>query len=350
MNESTMKELMNRIETENIPMNVAFEVTYKCNLHCVHCYQESQAEADLTTDEIKFIIGQLADESCMNLVITGGEPFTRTDIFDIAEYAIAKGFLLTFLTNGTLIDKHIVLWIKALRRADLQISLYGTTAEKHDTITQCSGSYERTIETVRLLHQEGIPFHVKTPVLSLNIHEIRDIIEFCHKLGIKHYHDPMLIPTTKRNKRPLKYRLSDEDLRAYLEMDLTDVRRRKDIWRHWINQIDKMTAYKAGMCGAGRRLACISASGRVYPCNSLRLEAGNLRLADFHSIWHESPLLKKLRSLTGAEFAQCNKCRFMLLCERCPGQAYLEHGDMLKPPIEYCRFNQMIYDVITSEG
>jgi len=148
------------------------------------------------------------------------------------------------------------------------------------------------------------------------------------------FSDPMLVPTTKGSKRPLKYRLSDEELRQYV------------IWEIAVNsEIIGMS----GTCSAGLSDVALSAQGKVFPCICLRIEAGDLRKGSFQDIWNSSSVFHRIRGLNLHDFEHCARCDLLNICRRCPGWALDEQGDMLLPPKEACRVTKMRKEVILNE-
>src|SRR2546425_9713977 len=145
------------------------ELTYGCNLRCVHCYNPThQAKDELGTAQIKALIDQLIEAGGLDLAFTGGEIFTRRDLFEILAYAAAKGCLITLLTTATLITPRRADRIQALHPHCVEISIYGVTQATYERVTRIPGSFTRFMTGVRLLRERAVPLLIKMPVMTLN--------------------------------------------------------------------------------------------------------------------------------------------------------------------------------------
>ncbi len=328
------EQLVSTCVRENIPYAVQMELTTNCNLNCRHCFMVNDNGVELSSEEVMDIIDQLVDMGTFYLAFTGGEIFTRDDLFDIAKYASRKGFFLTFMTNGTLITPEKIEEIKKLKPIKFEISLYGATAKTHDYVTQVEGSFERSVAAITELVKLGIEVTVKTMLMNLNIHESGAIKALCEQLGVHPRINPGIAPKKNGSLEPLQYDLSFEDMETYLsahDFDLSYLlaRREKDPEHEF-------------SCKAGKAACSISPSGIVCPCVMMPIAVGNLRENSFKEIWHTEPSheLKRLRSLTSADLPLCPKCELAQYCIRCPGVVYLETGDLIGASPSACRYAQ----------
>jgi len=330
MREAPAKALLRKAREKLIPHYATFELTYRCNLRCVHCYLEEDAGDELTTMEVFSVIDQLAEAGTLEMTFTGGEVLLRDDFFDIAAYARKRNMAVTLISNGTLIDESVAERMKELRFSALYISLYGVTPETHEAVTTVPGSFSKTYKAIRLLRREGFKVQVKGPVMRQNVEETSKIAEFCDDIGADFVSNPLLCATTKGSDRPLQYRLSDEELRTHVLWELGN---------------GKKASGLTGMCNAGSCIVSISARGKVLPCIMLRLEAGDLRHESFHQIWNYSPVLEWVRGITIEDFKECCGCEFLGVCNRCPGHALSNEGSMLAPLKEACRISNLRKEV-----
>ncbi|MBA7650017.1 putative mycofactocin radical SAM maturase MftC [subsurface metagenome] len=138
---------------EKIPLKASFELTYQCNLRCLHCYvpRRQKTQGQKTTEELSYskvcsILDQLADLGCFHLNLTGGESLRRPDFFKILTYAKKKGFYTILLTNATLITPQVADNLADLNINQVDISLYGITPHTHEKITQIPGSFTRCLK------------------------------------------------------------------------------------------------------------------------------------------------------------------------------------------------------------
>ena len=329
-----VEEVVNKCVEKCIPYGAMFELTHRCNLNCRHCYVlRDTGNTELSTEEVKNIIDQLAVMSTFFLAFTGGEIFTRDDLFEIARYAKRKGFLLTFMTNGTLITAEKIEEIKKLKPVKFEISLYGATAETHDYITQVKGSFGRTVEAIKGLTEQGIEVTIKTILMNSNIREYKEMEALAEELGVHHRMNPGLAPRRDGSLVPLQFDLSFEEMREYLPEENGDA---------MLSYLSEKKSSERFVCKAGKAGCCISPDGTVYPCILMPMAVGTLREKSFKEIWHTEPSheLKRLRNLTSADLPVCPKCDLAQYCIRCPGVVYLETGDIVDASPSACRYAQ----------
>jgi len=326
-----VEEVVNRYVERCIPYAVMFELTYGCNLKCRHCYVTGDDGVELSSDEIKDILDQLAEMGAIFLAFTGGEIFTREDLFEIAWYAKKKGFLLTFMTNGTLITPERIKEIEKLKPVKFEFSLYGATAETHDYITRVDGSFKRTIDAIRGLTRDGIEVTVKTILTNSNIREYSEMEALARELGVHLRMDPGLSPRRDGSPEPLQYDLSFEEMAKYLPEDEGEL---------MLSYLSEKQSSRRFICKAGKAGCCITPSGIVYPCVMMPIAVGDLREKSFKDIWHKNPAyeLKRLRSLRSEDMTTCNTCDLAPYCIRCPGVVYLETGDLVGASPSACRY------------
>jgi MoaA/NifB/PqqE/SkfB family radical SAM enzyme len=146
-----------RTMQRHLPLSGAIEVTRRCPLTCVHCYNNlpmadrDAARSELTLEEHCRILDELADAGCLWLLFTGGEIFARRDFLDIYTHAKKRGFLITLFTNGTLITPRIADYLVTWKPFAIEITLYGATKETYDRLTGVPGSYEKCLRGIHLL-------------------------------------------------------------------------------------------------------------------------------------------------------------------------------------------------------
>ena len=185
------------MKMDHIPRLVFWELTKKCNLNCIHCRAESensQYEGELSLDEIKSVINNISASYSPIMVLTGGEPLYRTDIFQIASYAAEKGLKTALASNGTLIDLSIAEKIRDAYIRRVSISLDGSTPETHDGFRGIPGSFDMALRGIDFLKEAGVEFQINTTISRRNVHEIEDIMKLAERIGAKALHIFMLVP------------------------------------------------------------------------------------------------------------------------------------------------------------
>lgn len=330
MQEISGNEIRAKMRENHVPLHAIFELTYRCNLSCVHCFLEEDLGGELTTREVCSAIDQLADAGTLELTLTGGEALLREDFFEIAGHARRRNMALTLLSNGTLIGELEAERIKELRFFWVNISLYGATPETHEAVTGKPGSFSRTVRAIQLLRQGDVKVQINTVAMRQNLEEYPALESFCEELGLELNAEINLSATTKGSLGPTYFRLDDTGLKKYLQ---------------WEKQRGKKPVGLVETCNAGLSIVSISPQGKVFPCNILRLEAGDLRQEEFAAIWGASPALLGLRGLKMEDFQECSGCQLLDTCFRCPGQALIEECNMLVPNREICRISKLRREV-----
>lgn len=202
------QSLHNSARVKKFPLRVMFELTYKCNFHCPHCYVpfDYRKKKELKTEEVFLILDQLRDIGCFYLGFTGGEPLVRKDIFEIFRYAKRSGFEIIIYTNGSLIDKNTADFIADIRPNKVDITIPAMTQEAFERITGLAGSRNRVFRAIERLKRRKVNLGFKSCVLKENQHEIKEIQEFCASLNSRHRLDTRLTARLDGSKEPFRYR------------------------------------------------------------------------------------------------------------------------------------------------
>ncbi len=313
----------------------SFELTYRCNLNCVQCYcnlspNDHEARArELDLIEIRDIIDQIAQEGCLWLLLTGGEPLLRPDFVEIYAHAKRAGMLLMLFTNGTLLNAETADYLAEWPPRKVEITLHGVTRETFESVARVPGSYDRCMSGIELLLERDVPLSLKTTVTELNKHELWDTKEYVEKLGVDYRFDAMLIPRLDGSRQPCEVRLSPEEL---VQLDVEDSER----WRELEKLSEELWGASRGdklyVCGAGDRSFHVDPYGRLGVCIVNRAHTYNLRGDSFRAAWTE--FIPAVRSLKTEQADGCRICPAVALCGQCPAWSYLEHGD-LETPVEY---------------
>src|SRR5215831_1233469 len=213
----TRAELFAAAERSVVPLSAMIELTHACNLDCEQCYLELLPDRKigaLSTNEWKRILRELADEGCLYLTISGGEPMARRDFFEIAEFARGLGFALRIYTNGTLCDDEAADRIVALAPLSVEISLHAAHAEIHDAITRRAGSFDKAVAAVRRLRARGVPVRLKCVVMARNRNERGPLQALAESLSADVFFDAEVTPKNDGSIEPVALRLPDDDLAA----------------------------------------------------------------------------------------------------------------------------------------
>ena len=341
--------ILRKTLTKNVPLNVLFEVTHKCNLNCRHCYISPKDEPELTFGEIDDILQQLAEKNSLFLTLSGGEPFIREDIFEIAASARRKGFTLTIYSNGTLITPQLADRIADLNVLQLGISIYGSKPSTHDAITQTPGSFKRSVNALKMLRERNIKTSLKFTLMKPNFQEFEATNKLADDLGADFSFGFIVAPKTDRTTKNLALRMGTRELKHIFNKSIIyppEILEKKVNAKRVVEQINN-----AMLCGAGNNSCSISPHGDLQACLMLPLEVGNLRSTSFKDLWENSQVLNKLRNLRFSDLSdKCTECISFGKCFYCPGLAMLENGDFLSPVKFACQISKIEQSVVRSRA
>jgi radical SAM protein with 4Fe4S-binding SPASM domain len=329
--------LHQRVRGRRVPVNGTIEVTQRCPLACVHCYNnlpmsDQQAlRGELSFEEHSRILDEIVEAGCLWLLYTGGEVFARGDFLDIYSYAKHKGLLLTLFTNGILIDERIADYLAKWRPFSIEITLYGRTRQTYEAVTSVPGSYERCMRGIRLLLERGLPLKLKTMVLSINRHEIWDMKRFAEDdLGLQFKLDATINPRLDCSQSPLDFRLSPTEVVA---LDLLDSNRATE-WIRFCQRFggpvqDLDRGNDLYQCGGGVNSFAIGPSGRLGVCALSCNDNYDLRQGAFRDGWEHFVRSVRQRKITRP--SKCLACGIKAMCGMCPANGELESGDAEEP-------------------
>lgn len=332
--------LAKKAAQKNIPVSASIELTWRCNLRCVHCYQYPACDGELSTAEVKAVLDQLRNAGCLYLAFTGGEPLTRPDFRELAEYAVESSFAVILQTNGLLITPDLARTIREMRFLSVHISILGAGAATHDAIVRQKGAFERVIGVIRILRKLGVNVVLKVTVMQQNFAEAEAMRRLAGELTSDIVFSPVIYPRSDGDPAPTRYRLTDDQLRQLYSF----------LARLDPEQFEHQTRDNVSpLCQFGRTDCCISATGKVYPCAAVPLVVGDLRRNTFAEIWEEAEELHRIRGTTLADMKECSACALAADCIRCSGLSLLEEGDILSPARECCRMTQMMKEAVNHE-
>jgi heme b synthase len=344
------------LRTDPYPLRmIAWEVTRSCNLACVHCRASAESgpyEGELSTQEVFRVMDEIASFSKPVIILTGGEPLLRPDIFDLASYGTTKDFRMVMATNGTLFNEEIVQKMKASGIQRISISIDGPTAETHDAFRKVKGSFEGSLRGIEMARKGNIEFQINTTITQVNLHLIPDILRLAVDLGAVALHIFLLVPTGRGKE------LKDQEISAldyektlhwfYEQIDQVPLQLKATCAPHYYRILrqrakkegKKITPKEHGLdamtrgCLGGISFCFISHVGQVQPCGYLELNCGNVKEKPFREIWTDSEIFKNLRNTDGYQ-GKCGRCEFRKVCGGCRARAYEISGEyMAEEP--YC--------------
>ena len=324
-----------KILKEGTLYSALFELTYRCNEACRHCYCVTSDQEELTFSEIERVLNELQEMNVLELVFTGGDLFVRNDAFDILESAYSKGFLFTIFTNGIALQDADILRLKACHPKSVHFSLYSHISEKHDAFTQVRGSFERTLSAIRKCLLVGIPVNIKTVAMNYNVEDIGGIMALARSLGATVQVGMAVNAKNDGDISPTQFRLDGPD--AY-ESVINTVNR--NIEFRCERGYESARSRTDRLCGAGVNDISIDPYGNVFPCNALHIVCGNVRTSSVREIWEKSPELRRIREFSFDRIAGCEACPDWQFCNFCPGNAFSETGSALRRYEEACKITE----------
>jgi radical SAM protein with 4Fe4S-binding SPASM domain len=322
---------------KRIPLEVALEVTRRCPLECLHCYNNlamgdlAARNRELSKEEYFEVLDELEEMGCFWLLFTGGEIFARKDFLEIYTYAKKKGFLITLFTNGTLISEKIVNYLLEWPPFAIEITLYGRTRETYEALTAISGSYDRCIRGIKLLRDAGLPLKLKTVGTSVNKHEVLAMKEFAEEeLHVEFKFDSLINPRIDCSQSPLAVRLSAEEVVA---LDLYSPKvadeHRKNIEREMEAPLPQGGGETLYHCGGGVKSFALDPYGHMTICVLSHQESYDIRTGSVKEGWEH--FLLKVRQRERKQITKCANCRIHSVCSMCPANGELENGDPESP-------------------
>jgi radical SAM protein with 4Fe4S-binding SPASM domain len=334
---------------KSIPHVISWNLTKGCNLLCTHCYlptnntqttlnQNIPSSDELDTDAAFKVINDIAEiNPNIILILTGGEPLLRRDIFDLSRHASGKGMMVLLGTNACLINDDVAKRLKDSGVSGIGISLDSMRPDVHDSIRGLKGSWEKAIEGMRACKRNGLEIQIQTTVFRKNYDEIPDVVAFANEMGAKVFNLFFLVCTgrgqditditSKQYEDALKqiYKLNKQ-----YEGTMLVSAKCAPHYRRIAYEMDPESAlvkYYSGGCPAGTNYCRITPEGNVTPCPYMDTSCGNLREKSFGEIWRDSSILQELResNLKG----RCGECEFESMCKGCRARAYATTGDQM---------------------
>lgn len=318
MDQSLYAYVVKKYRQHKKPLTAIFEVTYACNLNCIHCYNPTRSRAhDLSLAEIADAAEQMRRLGIMDITLTGGELFYRRDWYEAAMIFRQIGFSITIFTNAVLINDEVIEKLLRIDPVLIEVSLYGSSPDYYELITRVKGSHAKFASGLELLRKSGLHFVLKPIVLRQNYTDHEAMLAFAERNGyrLRFNFSPCLLPSGRHRD---DFRLSNTEM--------------VELFKRAPEQAEAGFA----KCGIGQDGLVLGPTGDIRPCVAYPTAAGNIREQALEVIWQESPLFRELRAISVGQFESCRLCRLKEYCEPCLALNLLENGNLFLPT-ENCR-------------
>ena len=334
-----------------LPRLIAWEVTKQCNLNCKHCRAsacDKDYSGEFTTEECFKTLDNIASFAKPIIILTGGEPMMRDDIFEISKYGTKLGLKMVMAPCGILMNKENTQQMVDSGIQRISLSIDGADKETHDSFRQVDGAFDSVLNAAKIAKEVRLEFQINTTITKHNYKEIDKIFQLAIDIGAVSYHPFLLVPTG-RGKELAEHEISPEEYEDvlnwfYEKSKDTPITLKPTCAPHYyriFRQKEKqagrtvsvethgMNAMSKG-CMGGQSFAFISNTGKVQICGFLEAEAGDVRKEnyDFKHIWDTSELFLQMRDVDNYN-GRCGYCEYRKVCGGCRARAFATTGNYL---------------------
>ncbi|MHC4265993.1 MAG: radical SAM protein [Planctomycetota bacterium] len=323
------------------PHLIACELTRRCECSCKHCRagQMSEDDHELSTEQWQKIFSSIADLSKVVLILTGGEPMQRDDIYELIGFGKKLGHTMAMATCGYQINEKSIKRLKKEGISVLSFSLDGASPEKHDDIRQTEGSFKTVLRAAEIAKKAKVRFQINTTISKLNVDEFVGIAEIAKRIGATCFNPFIFVPTGKGKEisdaalDPIDYEMVlHELLRIKLDSKIKLRVTCSPQFNKLLLQEKVEKIVKGKGCLGGQTFGFISYRGDVQTCGFLDVSAGSLvkNKYDFPKVWLRSSFLSEIRNRDGYK-GRCSYCDYLSVCGGCRARAFEMTGDYLGP-------------------
>ncbi len=331
-------------------MLVYWEMTQACDLACRHCRAEAMAEAhptQLTHDESKTLLRQIAafDKPLPHLILTGGDPLKRADIYELIDEAHQLGLTVSITPSATsTLTYDVLAKLKAYGIESLGLSLDGSTATRHEAVRGVEGCYDWTMRAIEDAAKLGMPVQINTLVAQETVEDLPRIYELLKTKTVMRWslffliavgRGKMLQPITPESGEEwmnwiyemaeiAPFAIKTTEAPSYRRVALNRMRESGMV----ASEIEKTPVYRGFGIRDGHGIMFVSNQGDIYPAGFLPLAVGNIRHDHLTDIYRNSPLFRALH--TPSQFrGKCGHCEYAALCGGSRARAFAYTGDPL---------------------
>lgn len=333
-----MDALHDKTWKEPALVETTMELTYGCNLNCVHCFNPThKAKNELSNTQVKNLLDQLAKEGCFWIGFTGGELFSRPDTMDILSYAKKLGMIVNIITNATLITEEIARLLSEMNVYMIEVSVYGASDTVYEKVTRTQGSFRKFLRGLDFLTAYQLPVKLNMVLMSLNYHERKAMIRLAEDRKLRYVTCSEIRPKANRSKEPLKYRLSQEQEFEIWKEQVGEEAKCSGDFRFNPAEIEEILARqdKIFNCKCGKGAAALNPYGKMNLCVSMAFPELDLATLSVHGAW--KALQKSVSEIQPGKEYECAECKISEYCNRSASDSWLETGVFDSPCMEEFR-------------
>jgi radical SAM protein with 4Fe4S-binding SPASM domain len=322
-----MARFTRRAMSERVPFSGAFDLTYRCNLRCVHCYcghaggQTAAGASELGTDAALRLLREAADAGCLFMLLSGGEPLLRRDFTEIYLAACRLGIRTTVFTNATLLDERVLAAFRDYPPYLVEVSVYGRSQAVYEAVSGVRGSHAKAMAGIHLLLGAGVRVGLKTMILRDNLNEVAAIESLADDLGCAFRLDALVTPRLDGDPAPLEQRV---DPRVAASLELASEKRKREAAAFRDRQMAEPDTPDLFRCRAGVMGFHLDPQGVLRPCLMSQQYGVDAVEMGFAAAWAST--VETMRGLRREEDSRCSDCEWRALCGYCPSLFALETG------------------------
>jgi len=328
------RELNRKFKKCPTPSTAILELTNRCTLNCFHCIREANRlnlSNELSTSDWLNVLEDLRSIQTFSICFSGGEALEHEGFFELAVRARELGMVTTLKTNGMKLSE-FKSKLKDVGIGSVDVSLYGSNSETHDSITGSKGSFARSIEGIKSIREEGIPVHISYLIMRANAAESEEMRFLANKLDATIQRDFFLMPTDCGKE------LDDSFITP------VQIREVEEAWPMSSLPSNQNGRDGIKVCAQGMNVISITASGDILSCELLRKPLGNVKEEGIRRIWAEaSSQPGRTHNLNFLLFKTCKDCNLLPQCYICIGQNYTSTGSFYEPPLERCYITMALF-------
>ena len=330
------------------------ELTYGCNLKCVHCYNpKNMSSVQCDFDKIKQVIDDARELGCFKITLSGGEATLHKNFIDIVEYARDKRMSVEIFTNGQTLYDNPDLFDRLIKTYPYRIglSLYSTNEDTHEKITTVKGSHNKTLCVIKKLRENNMNIQIKNFLLNINCKDCISVKKFANEIQANTAGDTSLTPTIEGNKKNFQYIVGEEDLFELYTNPESPLKIKNTVKR------DITKIQNEGLCSGGSFSLCVSPTLEVHPCVSLPINLGDLNKISIKDIWksainkNKESKLYQWQQVSFKDLKECYKEDYCAYCNYCAGMGMLENGFLKKSDVlcRQAKVKQKAYEKLHSQ-